>query len=349
MTQTPLIISQSREVESDTSVWKITLVGVVGAILGFCGAYFANRFLETGDYGFIWFSVLWSGLFFSVCVLSVFFIKSPRALKSIAFAWGLVPVAFLFPHLFSVNPSYPLIAALLVYAFALAAGVRHGSGILSNSVHIKFFEVAKSTLPKVVTGFLILLSVLVYLNYFEWGKFNERLGRALVSQSLVAGEPALKVWLPAVSFTDTVREFFSSIAESQLRNATPDIVTRSLSEYQGGFAELPSAQKAMLVTALADEMQGSLEKFTGPLDRNAPMSDAVYQGLKGYAGRLPAEMQAWGGILVALLVFATLKGVAFLFYWLIEGLTFVIFKLLLVTNFAHIATEMRAREFIVLR
>jgi hypothetical protein len=349
MTQTPLIISQSREAEADTSAWKIALVGVLGAILSFCSAYFANRFLETGDYGFIWSSLLWSGLFFSVCVLAVFFIKSQRALKSIAFVWGLIPVAFLFPRLITASPSYPLIAALVIYAFMLAAGVRRGASILSNSVRIKFFEVAKSALPKAVTGFLILVSVLFYLNYFEWGKFNEQLGRTLVDQSLVLGEPALKVWLPAVSFADTVQEFFGSLAESQLRNATPDIITRSLSEYQGTFADLPPAQKAMLVSGLANEMRGSLEKFTGPLAPDASMSDAVYQGLRGYIERLPAEMQAWGGILAALLVFAALKGLAFLFYWLIEGFTFIIFKLLLVTNFAHIATEMRAREFIILK
>ena len=349
MTPTPLIISsQSQEAETDTSAWKIALVGVLGAIFSFCGAYYANRFLESGDYGFIGLSALWSGLFFSVCILAVLFVKSPRALWGIAFAWGLVPIAFLFPNVFS-EPSLPLIAALLVYAFTLAAGVRHGAALLSNSVRIRFYEIAKNTLPKAVTGFLILVSVLVYLNYFEWGRFNEDLGRALVNQSLAAGEPVLKVWLPAVSFGDTVQEFFESLAESRLRDMKPDIVTRSLSEYQGGFAELPPAEKEMLVQALAGELRASLEAVTGPLAADATMGDAVYQGFRGYVELLPAEMKAWGGALLALIVFMALKGLAFLFYWLIEGFTFIVFKLLLVTNFAHVATEMRAREFIVLR
>jgi hypothetical protein len=347
MTQTPLIISQSKEAEADTSAWKIALVGVIGAILSFCGSYYANRFLETGDYGFVWLSLLWLCLFFTTLILAVFFIKSSRALKLIAFAWGIVPAAFLFPH-FYPNPSWPLIAALVVFAFGLVAGVRRGSAILSNSVRIRFHEVAKNALPKAVTGFLILICVLVYLNYFEWGKFNEPLGRTLVTQALVASEPALTVWLPAVSFTDTVQQFFETLAESQLRNADPDVITRSLSEYSGSYADLPPREKQVLVTALGDEMRGSLEKFTGTLAPETRMTDAIYQGLKGYVGKLPGMMQMWGGIIVALIVFVVLRGFAFLFNWVVGGVAFLLFKALLVTNFAHIATEMRSREFVVL-
>lgn len=347
-TQTPLIItSQSRETEADASVWKIALIGIIGAAFSFFSVFYANLFLTSGAVAYLGISAFWSLCFLVVVLLAACFVKTRRLLRGIAFVWGLVPALFLLQHLFP-NPSVALVCGIIGFAIFLAGAVGHGAAVLENSVKVRFFDVAKETVPAAVTGLLILVSILIYLNVFEWKTMSPVIGRALVTESLVAAEPGLHIWFPSASFSDTVGVFFEKIAETELRGSRQSVLERSAGDFQGSFADLPPAQRALLVAEVAGQLRGTLEKLTGPLDTSAPMQEAVYQGLVGYVQKLSNDVQLWGGVALTVVFFGSLKTIAALCYWLIEGIAFLIFKLLLMTGFAHIAVESRSREFIIL-
>ena len=78
-------------------------------------------------------------------------------------------------------------------------------------------------LPKIVTGFLIFLSVVLYLNYFEWGKFTEAMGRRLVSGTITASEPVARVIVPGISLNGTVRNLLRSLGAEKLSRTKLEI------------------------------------------------------------------------------------------------------------------------------
>jgi hypothetical protein len=347
-TQTPLIItSQSRESESDTSLWKIAVIGILGAAFSFFSVFYTNLFLSSGDTSYLGVAAAWSFVFFIVVLLAACFVKTPAVLRGMAFIWGVIPVGFLLQYLFP-DTSWPLVAGFAGFAIFLMGAVGRGAKILENSVKVRFFDVAKETLPRAVTGLLILVSILIYMNAFEWGTFSPVIGRGLVSQALIVSEPALHIWFPEASFKDSVGVFFKTVAEEQLRSVRPNIIDRSAAGFQTSFTDLPVQERTLMIQEVADQYRVGLEKLAGPIDASSPMTEAVYQGLVAYVNKLSGDVKLWGGVALTVVFFGMLKTIAALLYWLIEGVAFLLFKFLLMTNFAHVAVESRSREFIVL-
>ncbi|MEK7513210.1 MAG: hypothetical protein AAB601_03340 [Patescibacteria group bacterium] len=343
----PVIVSQSKEAEADTSIVKLTVLGLFGAAANFLAVYEADRFFVSANGGYAWGAVA-AGVFFGIfAVLASVFVKNRSLLKSIVFLWSVIPLVLFTEHLLP-EPSLILIGAAIVTGGLAAAATARGAKFLAESVEVQFFGVAKNVLPKAVTAFLLMVSALGYLNYFEWGGFNRTVGQALVDEVVAASAPAVSLWLPGVSVDGTVDEFLKGFALNQLRNIKPDVVSRTLADFQGTFNDLPAETRTAMVHQVAGQLQESLGKLIGPMEPETPFTEAVYAGIVSYAAKFPQNVRLGAGALLALLAFGSLKGIAALFYWLIEFLAFLAYKFLLLTNFAHVATEMRSRKFVVM-
>ncbi|MEK7086759.1 MAG: hypothetical protein AAB935_00685, partial [Patescibacteria group bacterium] len=82
---------------------------------------------------------------------------------------------------------------------------------------------------------------------------------------------------------------------------------------------------------------------------NDTLNKAIFLGIKNYIKNFPPNFTAVFGIVTALVFFAILKSVAVLFYWLVEIVALIVFKILLISGFAYISIENRSREFILLK
>ncbi|MEK7464381.1 MAG: hypothetical protein AAB617_01235 [Patescibacteria group bacterium] len=348
MTQNPTIISQSKEAEEDRGWFKITLFALLGILSVYAGSYFFNEFLITALYSRFFASVLFFVLFLAFVVLYPFIIKSGVKKGLILLLQAIAALSVFFDRLYPV-PNYILLGAGLVLCLFLLSGINRSSQILNNSLSIKFLSATKAGLPKMVTGLLIFLSVLFYLNYFEWGKFTDKLGQNLVVGIIDSSEPVVKFWFSDINFSGSVGTFLDSVALSQLKRLRFDAVKSSQNNFADNFQNLLPAQKAAMEKQVSLGLKTFIENKVGPLNASAPLKEMVYSLLKKNFNQLPSATKSIFGLLSAFVFFLTLKGFAFLFYWLIEAVAFIIYKFLIITGLAYISLESRSREFVILK
>ncbi len=350
MEPNPQIISQAKELEEDRNTFKIFLLAVLGVIFIFTAVSTFNLFITTASGSYFLWAIVSSVLFLTLTVLQVFFIKSGVKLFFILFFESALTLIIFYKYLYP-KPSLILLSAPILLFIFLALAVNHGSKILSNSIKIHFIPVARTIIPKAVTGLLLFLVILVYLNYFEWGRFNEKLGQALVNQTLIGSTPAFRIWTPQYSYNQTTQNFLEGIAENQLNRFKPKLFNDSSFDFESfNFDNLPAEQKKLLISQAAKELESTFEDLLGgPLNSNEPLNLAAYRLTKDYFKDLAPQAKSFLGIIIAAFLFFFLKGVAILFYWLIEFLSFILFKFLIAVGFAYVSLETRSREFVLLK
>ncbi|MDI6734141.1 MAG: hypothetical protein QMD50_01440 [Patescibacteria group bacterium] len=343
--QNPTIISQSKEIEVDQSFYKIVILGVFAAGLNVAGVYFFNQFLITAESGNLILSLIAGILFLALIILQVFLIKSRFRLGLLMFVEAFAPVVLFYSRftVFNEIPFPLVIGAVIFFVFLCVASMR-GHRTLANSLKIKFWVVAKSVTPKATSGLLLFFAVLIYLNYFKWGNFNETLGQRFVSESIRSSEAAIRIWIPNFSSNKPIGDTINDFIESQLKNMKAD----KSGDLKVNFDQLPEAAQKIMIEEAAKGIKGYLGKTLSSFNVKDSLSDVVYRFLKNYAERLSATSKSMVGIVISLLIFFALKGIAALFYWFIELIGYLIFKFVLVTNFAHINLETRSREFVIL-
>ncbi|MFH1162252.1 MAG: hypothetical protein V1696_03185 [Candidatus Jorgensenbacteria bacterium] len=335
------VISQSTEEEIDRSVGKVLTLALVGAVLSVITAYAVQLFLTTAETRYLVGGLVAGFFFFIELILESFFVKNRALLKVIAVFQGVVPLVLFSGHLYPV-PSIPLIAGVVLMAAFLAGGAGHGAHVLKNSMKVQFVTVTRAFLSKLLTGVLIFVSVLFYLNYFAWGGFNEALGRKLTDQLLKASEPVVGIIWGGVRFDQTVGEVLAQVAEKQLRSA-PVEGADSID-----FSQLPPELQQQAVQGAAETLRGLLVERLGPFTSDEKVTDVVYGVAARYVANVSPEIKALAGALFALALFFSLKGFFSLFLWFVAFVAYLFFKLLVAVNFAHVSTETTMREFVIL-
>lgn len=347
MPPTPVIISQSREAEVDRSILKIILLAVFGIGLNILAAYMFLQFLsDLKASNFLgWLFVFLC--FLILVVLETFFIKSFAKLQVIMFLHGIAPLSLLFSQLYP-KPSVLILIGGALFAFFLMEGAGRGWKLLTNSLVIKFSQIARNILPKAIVGALVFASILTYVYYFEMGKFTDRLGQSIVYETLSSAEPILKIWFPGASFNQNAQEFLEKIAETELHKMPENVIGGAATSIQIDFNALPPQVRAKIIREAAAQIRISLEKVAGPLPDGEMVKDIIFSIIKKYVVDFSIKTSWLFGILVVVAVFFTLKGILSLLKWLIILIAFVLFKFLIITGFAYTNLETRSREFVLL-
>ena len=343
------VISQSKEEEIDAHPLKITILALIGAALGIFTTYYFNQFLQLADYIYLTISFIFGAFFVVFAVLNAVFIKSSARLETILAFQVLVALSIFYNHLYP-SPSLALIGGGVIFFMFLGTAVARGKKTIDNSLKVNFFSVAKTVVPRAISGVLIFLSVIIYLNYFEWGKFNEIIGKKLVSEILTASNPIVNLFFTGVSFDQSTHIFLKGIVQSQINQQPPqsDIISRSGNNFLDDFKSLPSELKDKFINESVVNLQKSIVGFVGPFDVTKNAKEVAYDLIKGQIDKLSAQVKSILGLVVAFVAFLMLKSFAVLFYWLIEFLAFFVFKFLVAINFAHFGLQTRSREFVIL-
>jgi len=345
----PTIISQSGAVETDQNFYKVIIFGVIIVLLGIAGVYCFNQFLITAESANFVLSLVASIIFLALVVLQVFFVKSRTRLIFLLFIEAIAPLVIFYSHFLSGFPLPLLIGFGLFFVF-LCLGIIRGRRILANSLKVNFWIVAKSVIPKATSGLLLFFAILVYLNYFVWGNFNEAVGQRFVSGFIRSGEPIIRIWVPDFSVENSVGDTINVFMEKQMSSMNFDKNSNIGSDTS--FSKLSDEAKKNLVENAAKGFKNYFllyfSKNLNLFNMKDSVGAAVYNFLKNYMNQLSVANKSIVGIVISFIVFLTLKSIAFFLYWLIEFISFLIFKFLLAINFAHITLETRSREFISL-
>ncbi|KKU98641.1 MAG: hypothetical protein UY32_C0018G0002 [Candidatus Jorgensenbacteria bacterium GW2011_GWC1_48_8] len=181
------VIKESREEEIDRSFWKAVIIAVLAAFFVFFAVSSFNKFLLSVQGTDLLWCFVFALLFFVLFLLQVFFVKSRLKMVPLILLETLAPLLVFYSRFFNGpgTPLYLVFGAAVLFLALLSSSIR-GQRELSNSLEIRFFSIVKSVLPRAVTGFILFLSAVFYLNYFVWGNFNQNVGRAIVNETAIS-------------------------------------------------------------------------------------------------------------------------------------------------------------------
>lgn len=343
----PVVVSESREAEADNKLWKLFLLLILGALANVFCIYSFLKLLIGAEYLYFVYTLMAAGLFLSFVILQAFFIKSRVKLFGMLIFETLVPLVFFIKEL-TTPSSFVLLVGGVLSAILVAAGGLRGARALSETIKIRFFEIAKVVTPKVTTGIVLFLSVVMYVSYFQVGRFNEATAEMVFKRTLSLSTPALQIWLPGASFSDTLGDFLANSAERQLNRIASSGPSLTVSDTPVDIRSLTSAAKKKILSDFSTQIRTAIEQYTGPLNPQAQLGDELYRIARNYFKKFSAVAQFATGIGVSVLFFFALKGIFAVLYFIVWFVSFLLFKFFISVNFAHIALQTRSREFIVL-
>ncbi len=336
----PQIISQSSEAESDHNWWKILGLGIFGILASAASGYFLSIFLQGVEFTYFYFALACVVVLGIIFILQSVFLTSSWHLRVLTLVQGLIALPFFFNYYQELSIAASVGSVLWIWFLDRGSSVAWH--LARNGMKPAFKEPARRMASAVVTGWLLFSVFLGYSRFVEQGGFSEALGKRLTKETFISLQSVFNLQFPKVSFSGTTGEFLVAIGE-ELVNRT---VSTSLSNPS---AYVTPQVKNQLVAEAAKKVREELEKSLNlKLVPSEPITDAIYRSLKSFLdGFAPAFREALFASL-AVLVFFSLRGVSFLLVWIMQILGWILYKLFIAFGFARIASEMRAREFIVL-
>ena len=346
MNNEPSIVSQSKVEEVDFSILKISFLALFSVGTSMAMIYELNEFISSLQYGFLWLGILALFMFLVINVLNVFFIKHRSILFGIAFAEACLPALFFLSRI--RTELWPLAIGFSLFFVFVAAGLRQGRAHLANSIKIRFFATTKLVTPRLVTGVLIGVSILFYMQCFSLGgTCAEGVGREFIRQTLNVSQPIVNIWVPNVSPNQTVTDFFHQFASAEV-NSTAFRANNAPIITSNGISEIPVKVKDQIIDSFSNQLRATVEEKVGPLNSKESVLNEVYRIITKYLSGFSDLMKRLMSVGVAVVLFFLLKGFGFLVYWFVDFIAFLIYKLLIAANFATVNYETRNREFVIL-
>ncbi len=308
------------DVEVDRSIIKITAFAAVSALFVFFFGYELRHLVEEPTGGRLIFTLAAGMLWLATAVLHPYVIKSVRV-GIFAF---LIEIGALVGAL--AGKELPLIAAVTAPLFLfLVSGFVIGRRALTNSVKIKFFQHGSRIMQAFATGLSLFLALYLAASFSVADQFvTERSIRFFLGGS----EPILRRYLPDFSLGAPVGDVLRNVAARQLP---------------------PGAPPALLDQAV----QGLLAQIRERTGASIRASDSVLQVVTRFAndrfGSLSRNMKLVTLAVIALLIFLTVKGLAFLINWPILVVSFAFYEFLLAFRFMHLEFETVQKEIIVVK
>lgn len=325
--------------EVDISTVKISILAVANAVFSFLAGFSAYKILFSEVNGiYEWMLLASLLLFFVFATLHVFFIKSIGKLTLFAILDCLV---LLLPFFDFFYPSPTLLiggvvggGALLFVIFRLFGLVR-ARKFLANSLDIHFMEVSHIFLRQMTIGLLIITIVFGYTYAVKTSESNSnKLGENVTRYILLSSEAMIRSLLPKFSVELSARAIVEDIVSVQLEQQGIDV------------GLIPKRERDRALDQFLAQIGFTSSPETVELDD--PISEALYGFLKSKFTGLDRTMKLTVGAGLLLLIFFTLKSVLGIMSIGIAGVTYIIFKLFILANFAYITAESRTREFVIL-
>jgi len=298
---------------------KTILIVLISALLALAYGYFYSQFTLAANY-----LALLAALMMGVVYLALFLVKSlvienrSWIIKSI-----IVDVLMISAFFWKTAPAAWLVLGLALTMLLFFVADWRGKQELDNMIKIRFRELK---LTVISTAFLSLVFISLFL-YISVLDFNQiKLSRAPFDYAVRSSESLVQKVLPTFS----TKLNFGELLKMAISKARPD---------------LPPENSDALITDLTDKIERSTNTVIN-LQENA--LDVIYNLINNFLNKIPQNLRLPVIIAFALVMFFIINGGAFIFIWLISLLAWLIYKLMLTTNFAHITLERSQKETVSL-
>lgn len=321
------------EAEVDRSMIKIWILGLMTVAANGAAIYSFKVFIETLDHSLLWLVLVANLAFLTLAVLNILFIKSFNKIFLIIILTSILPLLLFYGNFSTVLAGG---AVILIIYFVIAA--RRTFNISHNSLRFKFFSLVKPILTKIITGWLIFAATIFFVSYFDGRRniFDERLTNNIIHQLLIASQPGFRFLAADFSYQAKLEDVLELLIKKQVESLTPQFEK-----------QLPAIQQKIISEAVKKTKQNLSTQFK-KLDYNKSVEDNVKNLIYEQLNHLTNRQKRLIATLVSILFFIVVKSISFLWLWFTELVTFVVFKFLLMINFARFTSESRNREFIIL-
>lgn len=322
---------------------KLGVLTLIGAGASLAGVAYLKAFFANAEGGALLLALLFISIFLIVVALETMFVQKIWHTVLFSVVQALAP-AFLFFDVLFPKPSIILVAGLAVFLLLHLEGLRRGQKIRENGIRLEFFAASRAAVPKVITGFLLLVSIVSYLTLFQDGQFSKELGRKFSDVLVDQAEPIMQIWFPGADADQKISEFFRAAAEEQMRKQEED---STLDErIKASLSLLKEEDKERAIQEVAGKLTEQAEKLVGKINTNESVKDVTFRLFETELEKLQnsSKLGSMFGIAVSVIIFGLLRSVAFLLAWIVEAIAFAIYHVLIALGFAHITLENTSRE-----
>ncbi len=345
------VVSESPEADEDRKWWKIILMAVLGAGASVGAFHYFNIFLINLNTSDFWLFVACFVLLLIFSLLEVLFVKGIWKIFFLGLFQTCVPLILFINRFATSNPNDVriLILGFLVGFYFVFLGMHRGRRLIQNAMKLRFFDVSRRTLPRVASGMLIVVSVVLYLSYFSWGVAPADVGMKITDGIVSDMKPFSGIIVPGTTIDpqQNMGDLIKSIALQKLESSKITVQDQNRS-VQVTYASLPPDYQAKVLNDVISGINGGLQSQFSFFNSNQTVGAFVFGVANEYFAKFSSFLGPYASILVIAVLFFLAKGTLAVFYWLIEFLAFVLFKILVVFGFAYVNLETRTREFLLL-
>lgn len=273
-------------------------------------------------------------LLLSFSVITTLFVSRWWYMVGIHFVGASVLIGFFIQHM-TVRLLIGSIAFVLLF---LSAGIA-GRIELNNGLKIRFFRVAKTILSRAVLACAVLIGI-VFFDVFSAAPLtgdNFLLPESVFEKSIDA---IGKSGLPFAGGLDL------SLSLEQLTNKA---VQESVNESGPIAQSIPKTMVQQMTATYLQEYQNKIKEVIGiSIDPEKKISLAIYQGLLGKFNELDESAKTIALSIVALLVFLTAMALSPIIRWAAAIISFVLYRLMLLTGMGSVVYESKNKEILIL-
>lgn len=315
-----LLQSASDVSDVDRSILKISIV-IAAAVLT---AGFSSFFFGIG--GFVYGAIL-AVLFLVIFILQNLFIKS---LDKLFLAALLETAALALP--FYQNFSGYFVIAASVLAVLLFKASFDSRRELEATIKVRFFRISRLSLNLTIPALALFIVVMFVI---KGGLWTENSLRTLLQPIT----PLAAKHIPTFSFSMQTGELLS------------DIVVSNLSEQEiNDLNKLPLWAQNQLIAEPVSQIKEKIESLImSEVDLEKPISTNIYNGLHSRYSGLNSTSRIILIAVLLVLLFSLIKSLVPFIYVPLALLAFILYEILLATNFVVVQLESRSREVIILK
>ena len=320
MSNSPLLTSTADVVDVDRSLLKISLLILAVTLVAGLTGFFLER--EQLLYG-----TIVGVIFLTLFILQNLFVKG---LDKLFFASLIESGAMALP--FYQNFSGYFVITVLILVALLFKAAFDSRRELEATIKIRFFRISRLSMNVAVPGVVLFFLVMFVM---KGGLFTEEGVKVLLKPL----SPVATKYIPNFSI------------EAQTGELLNDIVVSNLGEAEiKDLNKLPLWAQNQLIADLVRQFKERIEGFVGSkIDLEKSVSTNVYDALNSGYNNLTSSSRSVLITVVLLLLFSFIRSLASFVHAPIALLSFVIYEILLASNFAVVQLESRSREVIILK
>lgn len=313
--------------------FKLGIFCLFAVLFAFLFSWYLEAALNSQDGLYVLYSAVFAFLFLAFYLLESFFIEDEMEVGLVNFIQALAMTALLF-----VGNFYWLSAAFIFAVFfALAYGNRSGAKWLNNSLRINFNQISRLVLPKGILAVSLVIAAAIPLSFRQKGS-DFFIPQLFFESALSSTSGIISQWVPDFSPSLTVEEWARHSVEN------------TISGQEGNNKSLTPAVKESLVKEGVKGMYKNIAGFIGKtVDPKLTISSLFYEAIKSKFSILPQPTKDIIYAVFGVLIFLSIESAAFIIRGFISFLSFIIFQILLISNFSHIQIVDRPKEKIAIR